>query len=151
MLRYKERQLNASRGQVRTALEGQLNKRRPVGRVQENKFSLFKCLGSLDQGGFFYFQIAGDFEKTASGTRVRYRVLPDTATCGILLIITVALLTVLIGLAGGRVSGDAALTVAAVNVIMWGYSIWGVKDLGQRFEILLDETEKKSSAAKESF
>lgn len=149
MLRYKERQLNASQGKVRTALESQLNKRRPTGKVQENKFSLFKCLGSLDQGGFFYFQIAGDFAKTESGTRVRYRVLPDTATCGILLIVTVALLTVLIGLLGGKVSSDLALTVLAVNVIMWGYSVWGVKDLGERFEILLDEAEQKPPAAKE--
>ena len=134
MFRKKTLELSASVGKVRTVLEGQLNKRRPTGKIGEGKFSLFKCLGSLDQGGFFYFQINGEFAKTESGTRLTYRVLPDVATCGILLIVTVALLTVLVGLLGGKVSGDLALTVVAVHVIMWGYSLWGMQDIGERFE-----------------
>ena len=125
--------------QVRGRLESQLNKRRPVGRVEESKFSLFKCLGSMDQGGFFYFNITGEYAKTESGSRVTFRVLPDTATCLILLVISIALLTILAGLLGGKFNGDLALTVVAVNVIMWGYACWGVKDLGERFEALFAE------------
>ncbi len=136
MFRKKNLELNLTVNQVRSRLEGQLNKRRPIGKVEEDKFSLFKCLGSLDQGGFFYFNIAGTYEKTENGSSVTYRVLPDLATCGILLVITIALLTVLAGMLAGKVSGDMALTVVAVNVIMWGYSLWGMKDLGERFESL---------------
>ncbi len=137
MFRKKTLELTASVGKVRTVLEGQLNKRRPIGKIGEGKFNLYKCLGSLDQGGFFYFRINGDFTKTENGTRVTYRVLPDTATCGILLVITIALITVLAGLLAGKDYGDLALTVVAVNVIMWGYSLWGMKDIGERFEARL--------------
>ena len=136
MFRKKTLKLTASQGKVRTVLEGQLNKRRPIGKVEDGKFSLFKCLGSMDQGGFFYFHIKGDYEKCESGTKLTYRVLPDTATCGILLVITIALVTVLASLLGGSFNGDLALTVVAVNVIMWGYSLWGMQDIGRRFETL---------------
>ncbi len=136
MFYKKTLELNLRDTQVRGRLETQLNKRRPVGKVEENTFSLFKCLGSMDQGGFFYFHIAGSYEKTESGSRLTYRVLPDTATCGILLVITIALITVLASLLTGRFNGDLALTVVAVNVIMWGYAIWGIRDLSERFEAL---------------
>ena len=128
--------LNLRDTQVRGRLESQLNKRRPTGKVEAGKFSLYKCLGSMDQGGFFYFNITGDYAKTEKGMQVTYRVLPDIATCGILLCVTLALITVLVGLLAGKVNGDLTLTVVAVNVIMWGYSIWGMKDLGERFETL---------------
>ena len=131
MFRKKTLALPVSTGKVRAILEGQLNKRRPVGRVEVEKFSLFKCLGSMDQGGFFYFHISGDYAKTESRTRLAYRVLSDSATCGILLVITIALITVLAAMLGGRGNGDLALTVVAVNVIMWG-----IKDISRRFEAL---------------
>lgn len=142
-------ELNTSVSKVRTCLEGQLSKRRPTGWLRAEKFSLYKCLGSKDQGGFFYFQITGEVAQSGDGTRVTYRVLPDLATCLILLCISVAMITVLAGLLSGKVSGDLVLTVLAVNVIMWGYSLWGVKDLGARFESHLQETEQRIHTTKE--
>ncbi len=141
MFRKKIIQLTTAAGNVRAALEGQLNKRRPTGKVEGGKFSLYKNLGSKDQGGFFYFRIAGEFAKVEGGTRVSYRVLPDTATCLILLVISIAMLTVLGSMLGGKFNGDLALTVLAVNVIMWGYSVWGMKDIGEKFEALLTDTQ----------
>jgi hypothetical protein len=136
MFRKKTLELNLRVTQVRARLEGQLNKRRPIGKVEEGRFSLYKCLGSMDQGGFFYFNITGDYSKTENGARIAYRVLPDTATCLILLVISIALLTILAGLLGGKFNSDLALTVIAVNVIMCGYSLWGMKNLGERFKEL---------------
>ena len=142
MFQKKTLQLTLAPGNVRRMLEGQLNRRRPTGKVEDGKFSLYKNLGSHDQGGFFYFQIAGEFAKTEGGTRVSYRVLPDTATCLILLVISIALLTVLGSLLGGKFNGDLALTVLAVNVIMWGYSLWGMKELGGKSEDSLGAAEE---------
>ena len=141
MFRKKTLGLNISVNKVRTILEGQLNKRRPIGKVEEGSFSLYKCLGSMDQGGFFYFNITGNYTKDENRAVLTYRVLPDTATCLILLVISIALLTILAGLLDGKFNSDLALTVVAVNVIMWGYSLWGMKDLGDRFETLFAHKE----------
>ena len=58
MFRKKTLQLTTAAGNVRKCLEGQLNKRRPTGKVEGGKFSLYKNLGTKDQGGFFYFCLA---------------------------------------------------------------------------------------------
>lgn len=144
MFHKKELALSVPMVTVRECLEHQLNKRRPTGWLREPRFSLYKCLGSNEVGGFFYFRIAGAFSQTAGGTLVTYRILPDLATCSILLLLAIALISSMAGVLGGKDDGSFVLMTLAVNGIIWAYVLWGMSALAQRFEESLKKTEKQA-------